>query len=122
MPVFLSEVVWLKDFWNLFFEFRLYPILGAAGFVMSFLWLRRGQSGLLKSQFPFFLALGSTSYSFFRFGLLLTFNENQAWADWWEESTEFIMIAMVVLFLVVFKNQLELESTWLFRKIKFFRV
>jgi len=121
MPVFLSEVVWLKDFWNLFFEFRLYPILGAACFVMSFLWLRRGQSGLLKSQFPFFLALGSISYSFFRFGLLLTFNENQAWADWWEESTEFIMVAMVVLLLVVFKDQLELESSWLYKKFKFLR-
>ena len=122
IPVFLSAVVWLKDFWNLFFEFRLYPILGAAGFVMSFLWLRRGQSGLLKSQFPFFLALGSTSYSFFRFGLLLTFNENQAWADWWEESTEFIMVAMVFLLLLVFKKQLELEDTWLFRKLKILRV
>jgi hypothetical protein len=89
MPVFLSDVVWLKDFWNLFFEFRLYPILGALGFMMSFLYLRRGRSGLIKSQLPFFLALGFTSYSFFRFGLLLTFNENQGWADWWEESRYF---------------------------------
>ncbi len=104
MPVFLSDVVWLKDFWNLFIEFRLYPILGAACFVAAFLWLRRGQNRLKKSQLPFFLALGFTSYSFFRFGLLLTFSENQAWADWWEESTEFIVIAMVVLLLVVFKN------------------
>ncbi|MEJ2169508.1 MAG: rhodanese-like domain-containing protein [Desulfobacterales bacterium] len=121
MPVFLSEVVWLKDFWNLFLEFRLYPILGAVCFVLAFLWLRRGQSGLLKSQLHFFLALGFTSYSFFRFALLLTFSENQAWADWWEESTEFIMVAMVVLLLVVFKNQLELENTWLYRKLKFLR-
>ncbi|UCD79965.1 MAG: rhodanese-like domain-containing protein [Desulfobacterales bacterium] len=121
MPVFLSDVVWLKDFWNLFIEFRLYPILGAACFMMAFLWLRRGKSGLLKSQLPFFLALGFTSYSFFRFGLLLTFSENQAWADWWEESTEFIMVAMVVLLLVVFKKQLELEDTWLYRKLKFLR-
>ena len=122
MPVFLSDVVWLKDFWNLMTEFRLYPILGALSFMISFIYLRRGRSGLIRAQLPFFLALGFTSYSFFRFGLLLTFNENQGWADWWEESTEFIMIAMVVLLLVVFKNQLELESTWLFRKIKFFRV
>jgi rhodanese-related sulfurtransferase len=121
MPVFLSDVVWLKDFWNLFFEFRLYPILGAVCFVLAFLWLRRGQNGLLKSQLPFFLALGFTSYSFFRFGLLLTFSENQAWADWWEESTEFIMVAMVVLLLVVFKNQLDLENTWLYQKLKFLR-
>jgi len=121
MPVFLSEVVWLKDFWNIFLEFRLYPIIGAVCFVIAFLWLRRGQSGLLKSQLPFFLALGFTSYSFFRFALLLTFSENQAWADWWEESTEFIMVAMVVLLLVVFKNQLELENTWPYRKLKILR-
>jgi thiosulfate sulfurtransferase len=122
MPVFLSDVVWLKDFWNLFVEFRLYPILGAVCFFMAFLWLRKGQKALIKSQLPFFLALGFTSYSFFRFGLLLPFNENQAWADWWEESTEFIMIAMVVLLLVVFKNQLELENTWLYKKLKSLRV
>ena len=112
MPVFLSNVVWLKDFWNLFFEFRLYPIIGALGFMITFLYLRRGRSGLIKAQLPFFLALGFTSYSFFRFGLLLTFNENQGWADWWEESTEFIMIAAVLLFLEVFKRQLKLETPW----------
>jgi rhodanese-related sulfurtransferase len=122
MPVFLSDVIWLKDFWNLFFEFRLYPIIGALGFMISFLFLRQGRSGVIKAQLPFFLALGFTCYSFFRFGLLSTFNENQAWADWWEESTEFIMIAMVVLLLVVFKKQLELERTWLFKKFKFLRV
>ena len=112
MPVFLSNVVWLKDFWNLFFEFRLYPILGALGFMISFFYLRRGRSGLIKAQLPFFLALGFSSYSFFRFGLLLTFNENQGWADWWEESTEFIMIAMILLFLAVFKRQLKIETPW----------
>lgn len=112
MPVFLSNVVWLKDFWNLFFEFRVYPILGALCFISSFMWIRKGRHALLKSQLPFFLALGFTSYSYLRFGLLLTFNENQAWADWWEESTEFIMIAMVMLLLRVFKNQLELKIPW----------
>jgi hypothetical protein len=122
MPVFLSDVIWLKDFWNLFFEFRLYPIVGALGFMISFLYLRQGRSGVTKAQLPFFLALGFTCYSFFRFGLLATFNENQAWADWWEESTEFIMIAMVVLLLLVFKKQLELESTWLYKKFKSLRV
>ena len=91
-------------------------------FMISFLFLRQGRSGVIKAQLPFFLALGFTCYSFFRFGLLSTFNENQAWADWWEESTEFIMIAMVVLLLVVFKKQLELESTWLYKKFKFLHV
>ena len=79
---------------------------------MTFLYLRRGRSGLTKAQLPFFLTLGFASYSFFRFGLLLTFNENQGWADWWEESTEFIMIAMVLLFLEVFRNQLKIETPW----------
>jgi hypothetical protein len=112
MPVFLSDVVWLKDFWNLFFEFRIYPILGACGFMIAFHYLCRGRSGLIKAQLPFFLALGFTSYSFFRFALLLTFKENQGWADWWEESTEFIMIAMVLLFIEVFKHQLKIETPW----------
>ena len=81
-------------------------------FMISFFYLRQGRSGVIKAQLPFFLALGFSSYSFFRFSLLLTFNENQGWADWWEESTEFIMI----------KNQLELENTWLYRIFRFRRV
>ena len=112
MPVFLSDVVWMKDFWNLFFEFRLYPILGALCFLISFYYLRQGRRAIKKTQLPFFLALGFSCYSFFRFGLLLTFNENQGWADWWEESTEFIMIAMVLLFLEVFKHQLKIKTPW----------
>ncbi len=112
MPVFLSDVLWLKDFWNLCLEFRVYPILAALFFTISFFLVRRGRPALLTSQPPFFLALGLASYSYFRFGLLLTFNENQAWADWWEESTEFILVAMVILLLEVFKNQLGLRTPW----------
>ncbi|MHC4457662.1 MAG: rhodanese-like domain-containing protein [Planctomycetota bacterium] len=112
MPVFLADVLWFKDFWNLFLEFRVYPILGALCFITSYFWTRKGQHALPKAQLPFFLALGFTLYSYFRFGLLLTFNENQAWADWWEESTEFIMVALVMLLLVVFKNQLGLKMPW----------
>jgi rhodanese-related sulfurtransferase len=112
MPVFLTDVLWLKDFWNLFLEFRLYPILGALCFIISYFWTRKGQHALQKAQLPFFLALGFTFYSYFRFGLLLTFSENQAWADWWEESTEFIMVALIMIWLVVFKNQLELKRPW----------
>lgn len=41
--------------------------------------------------------------------------------EWWEESTEFIMVAMVVLLLVEFKNQLELENSWLYRKLEILR-
>jgi rhodanese-related sulfurtransferase len=116
MPVFLTDVLWLKDFWNLFLEFRVYPILGTLGFIISYLWLRKGRLALPKAQLPFFLALGFTVYSYFRFGLFLTFNENQAWADWWEESTEFILVALVMVLLMVFKNQLDLRMPWRFSK------
>jgi rhodanese-related sulfurtransferase len=116
MPVFLSDVLWFKDFWNLFLEFRVYPILGALCFITSYFWTRKGRHALPKAQLPFFLALGFTFYSYFRFGLLLTFNENQAWADWWEESTEFIMVALVMILLMVFKDQLGLKMVWKFSK------
>jgi rhodanese-related sulfurtransferase len=118
MPVFISDVLWFKDFWNLFLEFRVYPILGALCFIASYFWTRKGRHALPKAQLPFFLALGFTFYSFFRFGLLLTFNENQAWADLWEESTEFIMVALVMILLLVFKNQLGLKIPWKFSKIE----
>jgi rhodanese-related sulfurtransferase len=118
MPVFSSDVLWLKDFWNLLVEFRIYPMLGALGFITTLYWTHKGRDHLPKAQLPFCLALGFTSYSLFRFGLLLTFSENQAWADWWEESTEFIMVFMLLLFLVVFKNQLELDTPWPLNKFK----
>jgi hypothetical protein len=95
-----------------------YPILGALCFIASYFWTRKGRHALPKAQLPFFLALGFTFYSFFRFGLLLTFNENQAWADLWEESTEFIMVALVMILLLVFKNQLGLKIPWKFSKIE----
>jgi hypothetical protein len=116
MPVFLTEVLWLKDFWNIFFEFRIYPILGAVAFFISFLWLRKGKAGLYKMQLPFFLGVGFSSYSFFRFCLFLTFKEDPAWADWWEETFEFIMIISVLLLLMVFKSQLNLKTPWPFHK------
>jgi hypothetical protein len=88
---------------------------------LSILYLRQGRRSIKKSQLSFFLALGFTSYSFFRFGLLLTFNENQGWADWWEESTAFIMIAMVLLFLEVFKGQLKIVTPWPPGKLQAFK-
>lgn len=112
MPVFLSDVLWFKDFWNLFVEFRVYPILGAIGFLISFLWMWKGKAGISKAQLPFFAAVGFAGYSFFRFGLLLTFKENQAWADWWEEATELILIAAVLFFLEIFKTQFDLKTPW----------
>jgi rhodanese-related sulfurtransferase len=122
MPVFLSDVLWVKDFWNLMFEFRVYPILGALCFVIAFLFLRRGKAGLKKAQLPLFCATGFVGYSFFRFGLFLTFRENQAWANWWEESTELILVVTVLLFLDVFKDQLGLRTPWPLNKINILRV
>jgi len=112
MPVFSSNVLWLKDFWNLFFEFRVYPILGAFCLLVAFTILGKGKDGFIKSQRPFFLGVGLTSYSFFRFGLLLTFRENQAWADWWEEATEFVTIFLILLSLILFRFQLNIRIPW----------
>lgn len=118
MPVFGSNVLWDKDFWNLFFEFRVYPILGAIAFAGSYFWIWKGKSGLLKAELPFFVGLGFSSYAFFRFCLLLPFRENQGWADWWEESTELVMIITVLLLLLRFSKQLNLKFPPVFGKIK----
>ncbi len=120
MPVFASNVLWDKDFWNLFFEFRIYPILGAIAFMASFIWLRRGKTGVQKAELPFFIGLGFSSYAFFRFSLMLPFRENQGWADWWEESTELVMIMMVFLLLIRFAKQLKLKIPQVFWKTKTF--
>lgn len=112
MPVFLSEVLWIKDFWNLFLEFRVYPILGAIFFILAFLIMLQGKKGFLKAQLPFFLGMGFMAYSLFRFSLLLTFRENQAWADWWEETTELITVFMVLFLLIIFRKQLNIRLPW----------
>lgn len=109
MPVFDSNVLWIKDFWNLMIEFRVYPLLGALCAMVSFLILRRGQDAAKKAQPLLFLSVGFTGYAFFRFGLLLTFGENQGWADWWEELSELMLVVMIWGFLVVYRRSYRLK-------------
>lgn len=109
MPVFDSDVLWIKDFWNLLIEFRVYPILGACCALLSFLIFRRGKDAVTKAQPLLFLSVGFTGYAFFRFGLLLTFGENQGWADWWEELSELMLVVLIWGFLVVYRRSYSLK-------------
>jgi hypothetical protein len=112
MPVLLSEVVWIKGFWTLFAEFRVYPLLAILLFAVASLRLLEGKHGVSRAQAPFFVGLGFASFALFRLALLLTFRENPAWADWWEESTELVITAALMFSLFVFRDQLELRLPW----------
>jgi len=109
LPVFGVNVLWTNTFTILFIESRVYPILGALGFAAAFVYLRRGKAALQKALLPFFLGLGFTSYAVFKMVLTLAFFDNPAWGDWWEEFTELIAIFAVLLFLYVFRGQLEIN-------------
>ena len=109
LPVFGSDVLWLKDFWNLFVEYRVYPILGSLSAVACLAILYPGKHRIKQAQPMLFTSIGLIGYAFFRFGLLLTFNENQAWADWWEELSELMLVVLVWVFLVVFRQSYHLQ-------------
>ncbi|MGC4117225.1 MAG: hypothetical protein QM765_22235 [Myxococcales bacterium] len=88
-------------------EFRLYPLIACALFLVCFALLWGGKATFHGAQAALFSGLGFMSFSVMRFCLLNTFRDRILWADAWEEATEFVAIAFVLLFLFVFRRQLD---------------
>ncbi len=108
-PVFGTDVLWVRDAFNLAAQFRVYPIVGALGFVAAFGVLLSGQRRLRASLPPFFAAFGFASFSLFRFILEAPFLGNPAWSNWWEESIELVVVIAITVFLWCFRAQLGLR-------------
>ena len=113
LTVFGVDVLWVNSPTILLIEMRLYPIVAALAYIMAFRFLRQGKAGVQRALLPLFIGTGFGSYALFRFVLALAFYDNPAWADWWEEYTEFLAVAAVLLFLFVFRRQLELHIPFL---------
>jgi rhodanese-related sulfurtransferase len=73
-------------------DFRAYPLLALLFFLLAMTRLLRGALDFRAAQFPFFAGVGLLSFSLFRFFLLETYRQSPAWMDFWEETTELIMI------------------------------
>lgn len=87
-------------------EFRLYPVVACALFLASFALLLAGKRLFTFARGAFFTAAGFMTFSLMRFFLFRAFRDRILWADAWEEATEFMAIAFVLLLLYVFRRQL----------------
>ncbi len=109
VPVFGTDVLWVRDLGNLAAQFRVYPVIGALGSAAAFCMLLRGKRGVRASLPPFFVAFGFASFSLFRFILEAPFLENPAWSNWWEEAIELVVVIAIAVFLWSFQAQLGLR-------------
>ncbi len=89
---------------DMFVQFRVYPALALLALSVTLVLLFFGRAGVRRAQLPFFLGLGLLVFPLFRFFLYEAYRDMTVWADFWEEATEFIATAGVLVFLVVFRR------------------
>jgi rhodanese-related sulfurtransferase len=90
-------------------ELRLYPILGAIGFLATLPFVLRGGPGSLRRAEPvFYAALGFTLYPVLRHLLVNAYRDALQWSDFWEELTELLMVATLAVGIAVFRRPLGL--------------
>lgn len=88
-------------------EIRYYPVLASAMFLTAALLLKFKHHNPLHPSKVFFAgAIGAFGFSLFRFLVFQGYRDNLVWMDFWEETTEFLYIAGVVLILWHFRRTL----------------
>ncbi|MBI4678203.1 MAG: hypothetical protein HY748_11530 [Elusimicrobia bacterium] len=86
------------------FEYRVYPIVGSALFLVSFgILLRGGRPAVRVAKFPFCMAVGFLVFPLLRFFTLHAYFDNLIWAEFWEEITELMLICGIIIFLRSFR-------------------
>lgn len=80
-----------------YLETRIFPavalvLLGTALIVL----LRRGEEGFEASKRWLAAGMGPLGFSLMRFFLYWGYQDNPLWADFWEEGTEFLFIALLL--------------------------
>ena len=94
-------------------DFRLYSFLAAVLFLFTTVRLFRRKTPLKAIQPPFFAGVGLMGFSLFRFFLFETYRISPAWMDFWEETTELIMIFGLGWFLFQYRME---TGLWPFAK------
>ena len=108
--VFGSPAGYGEPIVNHLVELRLYPVLGAVGFLATLPFLiLRGRPGSLRRLEPlFFAAVGLTLYPVMRHLLVNAFREALQWSDFWEEITELFAIVFLGVLAVLYRERLGL--------------
>ena len=88
-------------------EIRYYPALASVMFLTAAMLLKFELRQLLHPSKIFFAgAMGAFGFSLFRFLVFQGYRDNLVWMDFWEETTEFLYIAVVVAILWYFRRAL----------------
>ena len=86
-------------------ELRYYPVLASVMFLSAALLLKfKHHNPLHPSKIFFAGAIGAFGFSLFRFLVFHGYRDNLVWMDFWEETTEFLYIASVVVILWYFRR------------------
>jgi rhodanese-related sulfurtransferase len=109
LPIFGTDVPFWSTPPELIAELRIYPVLGAACFLVAHVVMRSGAAGLRRAHVPFFLGVGFASFGLLRFVLVESFREMPVWADSWEEITELFVMIAVAAGLWIFRRPLSRE-------------
>jgi hypothetical protein len=108
VPVFDSEVIYPVTLNVQLVQFRLYPAIAGASFVIAMLVLwRRGRQGLGLAKPFFFVGTGFAGFALMRFFLFHTYSPVMpGWTDLWEEVTEWLVTVFVLALLLLFRRPL----------------
>lgn len=107
--VFSSAVEYGQPIINQIIELRVFPIIGGAGLLLTFgILLLGGPAAVRRAEPVFYVSIGFTSYPLLRHLLMNAYRDQLYWSDFWEETTELLMILGIGLMLYVFRGQLGL--------------
>ena len=105
VPVIYTHPVILQ-----MYEIRIIPALAILFFALSFAILRFGAPRhLIFSKIFFAAGMGHLVFGFLRLMLVAFYRDNHVWFEFWEETTELILVAGIAIVLWVFRAGLEIK-------------
>jgi hypothetical protein len=98
---------WLKV--DQLFEIRYCPLLALAMFLSALLVTAGSKERFIPTSAKIFYStgVGALGFGLFRLFFNSTFMQNLAWADSWEEVTEFTLMIIIAYVLYLFRERLE---------------
>jgi hypothetical protein len=93
------------------FEIRYCPLLALAMFLLAFLVMARSKEQFIPTltKILYSAGVGALGFGLFRLFLNSTFIQNLAWADSWEEITEFTLMIIIAYVLYLFQERLGIK-------------
>jgi len=104
LKIFNSEVLFKSTDILQNIEVRAYPFVAVLLLAGSAIVLKLTKDITLWS-YLFFPGFGFMTFSLFRFFFTFAFIYNPVWSNFWEEMTELLLIAGIMIFLQIFKKQ-----------------